>query len=146
MQRHAVSIFRPLRMGGSRRRPQPILGPNTAARKAIPLLRPLPAGVAVYHASNYAIVSEHVQKKVKKSAGKRDSPQPPTSRWRRNVATGWICRMQAGQNRKGTLPADHADARRWGREAWRGGKGKATNGRRGSSGPTVPLSVNFLLS
>jgi hypothetical protein len=77
MRRHAVSIFRPLRMGGSRRRPQPILGPNTAARKAIPLLRPLPAGVAVYHASNHAIVSEHFQKKVKKSAGERDSPQNP---------------------------------------------------------------------
>jgi hypothetical protein len=86
-----------------------------AARNGMPLLRPLPADVAVSHASNYAIVSNHVQQKVKKVAGERDSPPAPRSGGRRSAAADWNCRMQAGQNRKGTLPADHADARRWGK-------------------------------
>jgi hypothetical protein len=89
--------------------------PGIAARNGIPLLRPLPADVAVSHASNYAIVSNHVQKKVKKVAGERDSPPAPRSGGRLSAAAGWICRMQAGQNRDGTLPADQADARRWGK-------------------------------
>jgi hypothetical protein len=53
-------------MGGGNRRPPPALALGAAARKAVPLLRPLSADATVHHASNYAIVANQVQNKMKK--------------------------------------------------------------------------------
>lgn len=66
MRRHATGVHWPWRMRGGRRRPLPVLAPGTAARSGILLLYPLAADLAVYHESNYAIVANLVQHKIKK--------------------------------------------------------------------------------
>jgi hypothetical protein len=94
--------------------------PGVAARNGIPLLRPLPADDAVYHASNYDIVSNQVQNKVKKSAGERDSPPAPGSGGGAAPPQAAIAGCRRDKTGKGLCPQIDADGRRWGKRAFTG--------------------------